>query len=127
LILKIAVGAVTLLLGASVVALVQGKFRLHGRINLVFFILTMVTVIVFELLIRFQPELFVYIKDNPALRDALNIHLCFSIPSAILMPFMLYTGMRHYGSLHRFLAVVFAILWIGTFVTGIFFLPVTLP
>jgi hypothetical protein len=127
LILKIAVGAVTLLLGASVVALVLGKVRLHGRINLVFFILTMVTVIAFELLIRFQPELFVYIKDNPALQKALTIHLCFSIPSAILMPFMLYTGMRHYGLIHRLLAVVFAILWIGTFVTGIFFLPVTLP
>ena len=41
--LKILVGTVTLLLIASVVALRQGRPRLHGRINRVFFVLTMQT------------------------------------------------------------------------------------
>jgi uncharacterized membrane protein YozB (DUF420 family) len=128
LILKIAVGAVTVLLLASMVALLRGQFRLHGRINLVFFILTMTTVTGFEALIRFiRPELFDYIKENPSLLKALNIHLCFSIPSAIMMPFMLYTGLRGLRKVHLILAFIFAILWIGTFITGIFFLPVTPP
>ena len=35
--LKIAVGAVTVLLAASLVALAAGRPRLHGRINTVFF------------------------------------------------------------------------------------------
>ncbi len=128
LILKIAVGAVSLLLLASVVALWRGRYRLHGRINLVFFILTMTTVISFEVLVRFiRPELFDYIKNNSAVRDALHVHLCFSIPSAILMPFMLYTGLSGLRRAHLVLAFVFALLWIGTFTTGIFFLPVTPP
>ena len=38
--LKIAVSAVTVLLLASFVALLRGNIRLHGRINTVFFILT---------------------------------------------------------------------------------------
>lgn len=127
LVLKIAVFSVSLLLLASVVALVRGRISLHGRINVVFFALTMATVIVFEILVRTKPELFEYIRDNPALRDALNTHLCFSIPSAILMPFMLYTGLSRKRTIHLLLAVIFGVLWIGTFITGIFFLPVTPP
>jgi hypothetical protein len=128
LILKIAVGAVTLLLAASMVALVLGKVRLHGRINIVFFILTMTTVVGFELLVRFlQPGDWVEFASRPAIRDPLSVHLWFSIPSAVMMPFMLYTGLRHHRSLHLLLAVLFAILWIGTFITGIFFLPVNPP
>jgi uncharacterized membrane protein YozB (DUF420 family) len=128
LILKIAVGAVSLLLLAALIALLKGNVRLHGRINMVFFALTMTTVIGFELLVRFiRPELFDYVKGNQALRQALNVHLCFSIPSAILMPFMLYTGLTHRRTIHLRLAIVFGILWIGTFVTGIFFLPVNPP
>ncbi len=43
------------------------------------------------------------------------------------MPFMLYTGLSHRRIVHLVLAFVFAILWIGTFTTGIFFLPVAQP
>ncbi len=38
------------------------------------------------------------------------------------MPLMLFTGFTHRRNLHLTLAVVFGILWTGTFVTGIFFL-----
>ena len=58
-----------------------------------------------------------------ATRRALMIHLCFSIPSALLLPLMLYTGLSHRRGPHLFLAFFFGILWAGTFVTGIFFLP----
>jgi len=127
LILKIAVAAVSVLLAASMVALGSGHVRLHGRINLVFFILTMTTVIGFEALIRLTPGLFTYIEDNLELRQALNIHLCFAIPSALLMPVLLFTGLRHHRRIHLPLALVFAVLWTGTFITGIFFLPHTQP
>ena len=53
LILKVLVAAVTVLFAASLVALARKNFKLHGRINTAFFVLTMLTVIVFELLIRF--------------------------------------------------------------------------
>ena len=63
--LKVAVAAVTLLLLASLTAIALGQRRLHGRINIVFFILTMTTVIGFELLIRVvQPDLFQYIRGS---------------------------------------------------------------
>ena len=126
LILKGAVLAVTLLLLASLIALARGQRRLHGRINIVFFILTMTAVIGLEVLIRFiDPTLFRYINETPGLRQALSIHLCFAIPAAVLMPFMLFTGLRRYRRFHVPLAVVFSILWIGLFITGIFFLPHT--
>lgn len=128
LILKVAVAAVTVLLLAALGALIAGRVRLHGRINIAFFILTITTVIGFEVLIRFvSPALFIYIKENEELRQALNIHLCFSIPSAVLMPVMLFTGLRHHRRTHLSLAVVFSVLWLGTFITGIFFLPHTQP
>jgi uncharacterized membrane protein YozB (DUF420 family) len=122
--LKVLVSAVTLLLIASLVALLRGNYRLHGRINLVFFILTLATLLGFELLVQIiRPDVFNYIRENEALRRALNIHLCFSVPSALLMPVMLYTGLTHRRGLHLALAVVFGILWAGTFITGVFFLP----
>ena len=126
--LKIAVISVTLLLLASLVALQRGNYRLHGRINLVFFTLTLVTVLGFELLIQvIRPEVFDYIKQDPKLRQMLNIHLCFSVPSTLVMPLMVYTGLTHRRRAHLTLAVVFGTLWTGTFITGVFFLPHTSP
>ena len=122
--LKVAVGAVTLLLLASLDALARGNYRLHGRINLAFSTLTLIAVLGLELVIRvLNPSVFEYIRADEALRVALNRHLCFSVPSAILMPIMLYTGLKHHRAAHLTLAVIFGILWIGTVVTGIFFLP----
>jgi uncharacterized membrane protein YozB (DUF420 family) len=124
--LKVAVAAVTVLLLASLVALYRGQYRLHGRINLVFFTLTLAAVLGLELVVRvIDPKVFDYIRDNPEVYHALNVHLCFSVPSAILMPVMLYTGLQRRRSIHLKLACLFAILWTGTFVTGIFFLPHT--
>lgn len=120
--LKIAVAAVTVLLLASLIALATGRRRLHGRINFFFFILTLAAVLGLELVIRIvDPDVFNYL-DNPA-RQALRLHLWFSIPSAVLLPVMYFTGRTGRGRLHFALALLFVILWTGTFVTGIFFLP----
>jgi hypothetical protein len=118
--LKILVTAVTVLLAASLVALAAGRPRLHGRINTVFFALTMATVAGFETLLQF-----VDVKSafDPQTREALRVHLCFSVPSAILLPAMFLTGIKRRKKLHVSLSVVFLSLWIGTFVTGVFFLP----
>ena len=124
--LKIAVSAVTLLLLASLAALARGNYRLHGRINVVFFTLTLLALLGLELLVQFiRPEVFDYIKSDPELSRALRIHLCFSVPSAMVMPAMLYTGLTHRRRVHLTLATIFGALWIGTFVTGVFFLPHT--
>jgi hypothetical protein len=124
LILKIAVAAVTVLLLASLIALASGRQRLHGQINFFFFILTLAAVLGLEVLIRFiNPGVFDYLDENA--RQMLRIHLWFSVPSAVLLPVMYLTGKTGRRRLHLPLAVVFAILWTGTFVTGIFFLPHT--
>jgi hypothetical protein len=124
LILKIAVAAVTLLLLGSLAALARGWYRLHGRINLAFFTLTLVAVLGLEVLIRFvDPAVFDYIRSDEELARALRIHLCFSVPALVLMPAMLYTGLTHRRAIHLTLAVLFALLWAGTFITGVFFLP----
>src|SRR5262245_40121016 len=126
LILKVAVLLVTLLLLASLVALARGKIWLHGRINVVFFVLTTITVVGLELLIRMiRPELFSYIQQNEDLSRRLTIHLCFAVPSAVMMPVMLWTGLSHRRWLHLRLALLFSLLWTGTFITGIFTLPHT--
>ena len=123
--LKIAVALVTVILLASLVALQRGNYRLHGRLNLAFFILTLAVLLGFEVVIRvLRPEVFDYIKNNEELNQALRIHLCFSVPALLLMPAMLYTGLTRLRKLHLTLAALFAIAWLGTFITGIFYLPV---
>jgi uncharacterized membrane protein YozB (DUF420 family) len=124
--LKVAVVTVTILLLASLVALAKGNQRLHGRINIVFFVLTLAALVSLEVLIRFiDPGLFAYF--DPETRRALTIHLCFSLPAAALLPLMLYTGLTHRRRVHLTLAMVFSVLWIGTFITGVFCLPHGVP
>jgi hypothetical protein len=126
LLLKIAVTAVTVLFLASVVALARGKYRLHGRLNLGVLVLTYVALLGLELLVRvLDPGVFDYFDADA--RRWLTIHLFFSVPAAVLLPVMLYTGRTHRGTLHVILAVLFCVLWAGTFVTGVFFLPHTAP
>jgi hypothetical protein len=124
--LKIAVAAVTLLLIASLIAVLRGQYRLHGRLNLVFFTLALIAVLGLELVVRIvAPDVFDYFNRDRELRQALNVHLWFSVPSTFIMPAMLYTGLKGYVRTHLSLAVCFAVLWTGTVVTGIFFLPPT--
>ncbi len=125
--LKIAVAAVTVLLIASLIAVLRGNYRLHGRLNLAFFTLTLMAVLGLELVVRvLAPDVFDYFNADERLRQALTIHLWFSVPSTLVMPAMLYTGLKGYVRTHLSLAVCFAVLWTGTFITGIFFLPPTL-
>jgi uncharacterized membrane protein YozB (DUF420 family) len=120
LVLQTAVVAVTVLLAASLIAVIKGRYKLHGRINVVFFVLTLIAVLGLEVIIRFvDPDLFRGVHE-PSLR----VHLCFSIPAFVLMIGMLITGLLGRRRVHLTLAVLFGIAWVGTFVTGIFFLPV---
>lgn len=122
LVLKLAVALVTILLVASLVALALHKPKWHGRINTAFFVLTLTAVLGLEVIIRFlNPELTA--AFSPEAKEALRIHLYFSIPAAITLPVMLYTGKKRLIRYHVPCAVLFTGLWIGTFVTGMFFLP----
>src|SRR5262249_61433522 len=101
--LKVAVIAVTCLLTASLVALARGNLRLHGRINTVFFVLTVTALAGLELIVRvLAPDVFAEYDD--AWRQTLFVHLCFSVPAAVLLPFMLWTGRTRRGPVHRLLA-----------------------
>ena len=124
--LKVAVAAVTAILAASLTCAALGKYRLHGRLNMVFVALTLGAVIGLEVVIRFiDPHLFDYF--DVATRRMMSIHLSFSIPSTILMPLMLLTGLARWRTVHMSIGALFLTCWIGTFVTGIFFLPHTGP
>ena len=124
LILKVAVATVTVLFALSLVALALGQTKIHGRLNVAFAVLTGIAVIGLEVLIRLvDPNLFDYF-DEPT-RRAMQVHLCFSVPAALVIPVMLLTGKLHRRGLHMGLGVLFLVLWSGTFVTGIFFLPHT--
>lgn len=118
--LKVAVAAVTVLLIASLVALLLGRYKLHGRINVVFFVLTLVAVLGLEVLIRFVVDES-FFAQVPG--ESLRVHLCFSVPAFVLMIGMLVTGLLRKRRVHLALSVLFGIAWVGTFVTGIFFLP----
>lgn len=126
LILKIAVALVTVLLAGSLIALARGRQKLHGRLNMLVFILTITALLGLEVIARMlYPNIFTehFAKHN-AQRE-LWIHLCFSLPSAILLPAMLLTGFKHKRSVHIGMGILFLVLWVGTFVTGVFFLPHT--
>jgi hypothetical protein len=118
--LKVLVTAVTVLLLAALAALAAGNRRLHGRINTVFMVLTLSTVVVFEVVLQF-----VDVKSafDPAAREALRVHLWFAAPSAVIIPVMYLSGRTGRRRLHLALSAVFSVLWAGTFVTGVFFLP----
>jgi hypothetical protein len=120
--LKIAVGLCTLMLLCSLVALALGRPRLHGRINFTVAILLFVAVLGLEVLLRFAGiNVSAHLDDDA--KYALNVHLCFSIPLLPALVIMLVTGRNRWIRLHLAAAVVFVMLWIGMFVTGIFFLP----
>jgi len=124
LILKIAVGTVTVLWLASLVALALGKTRLHGRINLAFFGLTLTALVGLEVIARLiSPEIFDRFLEERHAKGALYIHLSFSLPAAALLFVMLFTGLKHKRTFHIAAGIVFSLLWTGTFITGIFFLP----
>src|SRR5580765_2805791 len=122
--LKIAVIAVTLLLIASLTALAFGKYRLHGRINLVFFILVLAALLGFEATAHLvNPGMLQKFLSQQDALGMLYIHLGFSVPAALVLPAMLYTGLQRHRKVHITLGIVFLLLWAGTFVTGVFFLP----
>ena len=124
LVLKIAVIAVTVLLLASLLALSRGHQRLHGRINIVFFILTLTALLGLEVIARLvEPEMFHDYFQKTDAEHAFYTHLKFSIPAAAILPLMLFTGLTHKRTVHITLALLFSILWTGTFITGVFFLP----
>jgi hypothetical protein len=122
LVLKIAVAAVSILLAASITCAALGRYRWHGRINIVFFILTMTAVLGLEAIIRFiDPTIFDHYGAE--FHRIMSIHLSFSIPAAVLLPFMLLTGLTHRRKIHLIIGACFLVCWIGTFYTGIFLLP----
>jgi uncharacterized membrane protein YozB (DUF420 family) len=125
LILKIAVVAVTVLLVASLTALVRGNIWLHGRINFAFFALTIAALLGLEVIVRIlEPDLMnAFFDARPGSAEMLRIHLMFSMPAAGLLFFMLGTGLKRARAIHIGLGIVFLILWTGTFVTGVFYLP----
>jgi hypothetical protein len=128
LILKVAVVAVTVLWIGSLVALALGNVRLHGRINIAFFVLTLAALIGLEVIVRLiDRNLFKDYFERHDAEAAMFIHLCFSVPSALLLFVMLFAGLKHYRLFHVMMGIVFGILWTGTFITGIFFLPHELP
>ena len=114
--LKVLVVAVTVLLLASLVALLLKRPRLHGQINTAFFALTMLTVIAFETLLQWVD---VSSAFDDAARQALRTHLYFSIPSALILPAMFISGKMRLKRLHLVLAAVFGTLWTGTVITGL--------
>jgi hypothetical protein len=126
--LKIAVIAVTLLLACSLTALAFGNYRLHGRINLAFSILVLAALLGLELVAHVvEPGMLQdFLRKQNAL-DMLYIHLAFSVPATVVLPAMLYTGLKHFRTVHISLGIVFLVLWSGTFITGIFFLPHAAP
>jgi uncharacterized membrane protein YozB (DUF420 family) len=116
--LKVAVVSVTILLAASLTALALGRRRLHGQLNLVFFALSVSAVLGLEVLIRLvDPLLFDYF--DPPTRQLLRVHLGFSIPATLVLLVMLVSGLRRLRRLHLAVASLFAVLWLGTLVTGL--------
>jgi hypothetical protein len=128
LILKAAVVLVTLIWFSSLIALLRGNYRLHGRINMVFFVLTLAALLGLEAIIRIiEPDIFDRYFEQQDAKDMLRLHLAFSIPSAVLLFVMLFSGLKHYRKFHIATGILFSVLWVGTFITGVFFLPHELP
>lgn len=121
--LKVLVAAVTVLLLASLLALALRRPRWHGRINTAFFALTMLTVFGFEGLITWLGRDAVTSHFDESQREMLRVHLWFAVPSALMLPAMFLSGVKRRKPLHLGLSIGFVLLWTGTFITGVFYLP----
>jgi hypothetical protein len=122
--LKAAVILVTVLLLASLAALTRGRYRLHGQINRVVFVLTLTALLGLEGLARLvNPGLFQDYFDRTDAWTGFYVHLIFAVPTAALLCIQFYTGLHHHRRLHVALGLCFLALWTGTFITGVFFLP----
>lgn len=115
--LKVLVSLVTVIYLTAIVALVKGALRWHGRLNTLFFVLTMTTVVAFEVLLRFGTD--VSSSFSPEAREALRVHLMFSIPSTLLLPLMIVSGWIRWRRAHVPLGVLFSLCWLGTLITGL--------
>jgi hypothetical protein len=91
---------------------------------LVFFILVLAALLGLELVTQIvRPGMLQdFLRQQNAL-ESLYIHLGFSLPAALVLPGMLYTGLKRLRRFHITLGIVFLVLWTGTFVTGVFYLP----
>ncbi|MCS6866893.1 MAG: hypothetical protein RMJ56_13650 [Gemmataceae bacterium] len=120
-----AVLAVTALLVASLIALALGRRTLHGKLNTIFFLLAVITVLGLEVVVRIVwPHLSAEFFDPAGpYRRPLLIHLCFSVPATVILAVMMYTGRFRHRATHRALSGLFLILWTGTVVTGVGYLP----
>ncbi len=124
LVLKIAVVLSTGLLIASVLALAMRRPRLHGVLNTLVAFLILVAVVIFEIIIRIVGVDVKKHMDEQA-KTALKIHLCFVIPLVPFLIAMLITGWKRRIKVHLIVSVIFSFLWLGMFVTGVFYLPHT--
>ena len=124
LILKIAVGVTTLILIASLVALGLKRPRLHGVLNILMAVLLFVAVVGFETALRLL-DVDVTAHMDDAAKAALTVHLWFSVPLLPAVVGMLLTGRHRRIRWHLGMSLVFVVLWVGMFVTGMFFLPHT--
>lgn len=121
-ILKIAVALTTTMLVASLIALVLKRPRLHGLLNTLVAVLILVAVLGLEIVLRMLGVDMTAHMDAAA-RQALVIHLCFAVPLVPVMGVMLVTGRSRRLRIHLSVAVLFVVLWVGMFVTGMFYLP----
>ena len=89
-----------------------------------YFALTLAALFGLEVIARvLSPEMFDQYLDERGAKNMLLVHLGFSIPSAGLLFVMLFTGLKHKRRFHIAAGILFSMLWIGTFFTGVFFLP----
>jgi uncharacterized membrane protein YozB (DUF420 family) len=115
--LKVLVSFVTVIFAAAMLCLALGRIRWHGRLNGIFFALTMTTVVAFEVLLRLGTDVATSFSEEAL--QALRIHLCFSIPATICLPLMLVSGLKGWRKLHIRLGIMFTIFWLGTLITGL--------
>jgi hypothetical protein len=119
--LKVLVSIVTALFAAAVGAIATGRKKLHGRINTAFFALTLTTVVGFEGLLRLQGNVTEHFTTDE--KRALFIHLWFAVPSVLLLLLMMGSAVLKWKRFHVACGILFSLFWVGTFVTGVFFLP----
>ncbi|MGF1581743.1 MAG: hypothetical protein ACFCD0_20630 [Gemmataceae bacterium] len=124
LLLKVAVSAVSVLIIAALISLALKKPRIHGWINTIAVVLTLTALLGLEVFARvLDPDLFDNHFTDTDTWTEFYVHLAFAVPAAILLPIMWLTGRTYRVRIHLPLGIVFLVAWIGTFITGVFFLP----
>jgi hypothetical protein len=117
-VIQAAIALNTILLFVAIWAVRKGNLKLHIQLGSWVVLSTLAGVLALVVTVILGWNYHQVLAIDPT---QMMIHRCFSVPLLILLPIQGFLGWRRIGQLHRRLAPLTLVFWLGTTITGIWF------